>query len=354
MSVTLAGALMRAWTHRGPLAWLLLPVSVLYGALAAVRRQLYRWGIIPSRPVNACVIVVGNVVAGGAGKTPTVIALVRHLQTLGYRVGVVSRGFGRQSEVCRAVDAAATPQEVGDEPLLIQRSTGAPVFVGRDRWQAARALLACHPQIEVIVCDDGLQHYGLCRDLDICVFDDRGCGNDWLLPAGPLREPWPRRGVEAAGQSAARLLVLKTSGAATVGQFSAQRALSPVAKDHHGAITPLAALNTPGQRPILAVAGIARPEVFFTMLRESGVVLAKTQPLPDHHDFHRSDAASWSGYQVVCTEKDAPKLWSVVPDALSVALEQTIEPAFLAAVEQHIAAGRARPIASRLSSPHGH
>jgi tetraacyldisaccharide 4'-kinase len=358
MRDALASALLRAWIGKGLLACALLPVAALYGALAAVRRQLFRWHRLKSQRVNAFVIVVGNVVAGGAGKTPTVISLVRHLQAQGLRVGVVSRGFGRDGQACQAVDAASSAQEVGDEPLLIARATGAPVFVARDRHQAASALLAAHPQTDVIVCDDGLQHYRLFRDLEICVFDDRGCGNGWLLPAGPLREPWPRRGVAAAGQSAERLLVLNTSGAGAggggVGQYSAQRALATVARDRHGATTPLLELNAPGRLPVQAVAGIARPDMFFSMLRQTGLVLAQTQALPDHFDFRQANAESWSAVQLLCTEKDAPKLWQVAPSALSVALEQTIEPAFFAAVDQQIAAHRAAQAASRLSSDHGH
>ena len=354
MRDALASAVLRAWTGKGLLACALLPVALLYGALAAVRRQLFRWQLMRSQRVNAFVIVVGNVVAGGAGKTPTVISLVRHLQAQGLRVGVVSRGFGRDGQACQAVSASSSAQEVGDEPLLIARATGVPVFVARDRHQAASALLAQHPQTDVIVCDDGLQHYRLFRDLDICVFDDRGCGNGWLLPAGPLREPWPRRGVAAAGQSADRLLVLNTSGTGDLGQFNAQRALATVAQDRHGATTPLLDLNAPGRLPVQAVAGIARPEVFFNMLRQAGLVLAHTQALPDHFDFRQANIASWGAVQLLCTEKDAPKLWQVAPSALSVALEQTIEPAFFEAVDQHIAAHRAAQAASRLSSGHGH
>lgn len=357
MGDALASALLRAWTGKGPLACALLPVAALYGALAALRRQFFRWQMLRSQRVNAFVIVVGNVVAGGAGKTPTVISLVRHLQAQGLHVGVVSRGFGRDGQACQAVSASSTAQEVGDEPLFIARATGTPVFVARDRHQAACALLAQHPYTDVIVCDDGLQHYRLFRDLDICVFDDRGCGNGWLLPAGLLREPWPRRGVAAAGQSTERLLVLNTSGAGLSGQFSAQRALATVAQDRHGATTPLLNLNAPGRLPVQAVAGIARPEMFFSMLRQTGLVLAKTQALPDHFDFRQAQAAntaSWGAVQLLCTEKDAPKLWQVAPSALSVALEQTIEAAFFAAVDQHMAAHRAAQAASRLSSGHGH
>jgi len=358
MAGALQGRLLRAWTGKGPLACALLPVAAFFGALAAVRRQCFRWHWLPSRRVDAFVLVVGNVVAGGAGKTPTAIALVRHLQGQGHCVGVVSRGYGRTSarevQACVAVTAASTAQEVGDEPLLISHATGVPVFVARDRYLAARTLMAQHPKTDVIVCDDGLQHYGLFRDLDICVFDDRGCGNGWLLPAGPLRESWPRRGVAAAGQSAHSLLVLNTSGTSAPGQWSARRALCTLARDRHGSSTPLSALNAPGRPPVAAVAGIARPEVFFSMLRETGLVLARTQALPDHFDFRQADTAFWSEMQLVCTEKDAPKLWAIAPSALSVALEQTLEPAFLAEVDRRITAHCAARQAARLSSRHGH
>lgn len=354
MTATPQGRLLRAWTAKGRLARALLPVALVYGALAALRRQWFRWQLSPSQRVDAFVIVVGNVVAGGAGKTPTAIALVRHLQAQGHRVGVVSRGYGRESQACVAVSAASTPQEVGDEPLLIARATRAPVVVARNRYQAACALLAQHPRTDVVVCDDGLQHYGLFRDLDVCVFDDRGCGNGWLLPAGPLREPWPRHGVAPAGQGNQKLLVLNTGGVDLAGQFSARRALCAFAQDRHGANIPLHDLNAPGRRPVQALAGIARPEVFFSMLREAGLALARTQALPDHFDFRQADTAAWGDVQLVCTEKDAPKLWPLAPDALSVALEQTIEPRFFEAVDRHLDAYVAAREASRLSSNHGH
>ncbi len=184
--------LQRAWLHRGLLACLLWPFSLLYRAIAALRRLAYRRGWKTAHSVGVPVIVVGNVVAGGAGKTPVVMAVVRHLQARGLAVGVVSRGYGRRTQDGREVRAESDPRDVGDEPLLVQRTTGAPVVVDRDRVAAARRLLAAHPEVRVIVSDDGLQHLALGRDVEICVFDDRGVGNGWLLPAGPLREPWPR------------------------------------------------------------------------------------------------------------------------------------------------------------------
>ncbi len=338
MRAALHAGLLHAWTGKTVLARLLLPVAWGYGALAAVRRQLFRWGCLRSQRVDAFVIVVGNVVAGGAGKTPTVIALVHHLRSQGHKVGVVSRGYGRDQGSGMAVDATSAVEDVGDEPLLIHRATGAPVGVGRDRWRAANALLQRHPDLRVIVCDDGLQHYRMWRDLDICVFDDRGCGNGWQLPAGPLREPWPRHAIARAGQRDDRLLVVHTSGRAPMGAFSAQRNLSGIALDHTGTARPLLALNAPGRLPVMALAGIARPEIFFAMLRQSGLVLSRTEALPDHFDFRQADTANWSNFQLVCTEKDAPKLWRVAPGAVSVALEQTIEPAFFDAVDRQLAA----------------
>ncbi|HEY0825394.1 MAG TPA: tetraacyldisaccharide 4'-kinase, partial [Ramlibacter sp.] len=185
-------ALQRAWLRRGPLAWLLAPLSLVYGALAALHRALYASGLRARARLPVPVVVVGNVVAGGAGKTPVVLALVEHLCARGIAAGIVSRGYGRAGEDCTEVRAEDDPGRVGDEPLLLRRKAGVPVFVAARRAQAGRALLAAHPRTRVIVSDDGLQHHALARDVEVCVFDARGIGNGWLLPAGPLRERWPR------------------------------------------------------------------------------------------------------------------------------------------------------------------
>jgi tetraacyldisaccharide 4'-kinase len=153
---------------------------------------LYQLGFYKVEQVPALVIVVGNVIVGGSGKTPFVMALVKHLQARGIKVGVISRGYGRASKACLEVQLNTPVSEVGDEPALIHRNTSAPVFVAARRIDAARLLLQKHPATQVIVCDDGLQHLALHRDVEICVFDDRGVGNGWQIPAGPLREPWPR------------------------------------------------------------------------------------------------------------------------------------------------------------------
>lgn len=169
--------LMQAWRQRGVLAWLLWPLSVLLGLLVRLRQGLYLSGFLARQRVPVPVIVVGNVVAGGAGKTPVVMALTRHLQARGLHPGVISRGHGRHTRDCREVHADSPALEVGDEPALIKRSTRVPVFVAARRIDAARALLARYPQTDVLLSDDGLQHYALARDIEVCVFDNRGVGN---------------------------------------------------------------------------------------------------------------------------------------------------------------------------------
>ena len=342
--------LQAAWLSRGLIARLLYPTSLFFRALVWARRQLFAFGLLPTRRVNALVIVVGNVVAGGAGKTPTVMALVQHLQGLGYTIGVISRGYGRDGTACIEVTPESSPQDAGDEPLLIRRTTLAPVFVGRTRLEAASALLERYPLTQIIICDDGLQHYGLYRDLEICVFDDRGYGNGWLLPAGPLREPWPREALPQSGQGDERLLVLHTGDHPAFIGFTVQRCLALFAKGLDGTSIPLRALGAPGTKPLMAVAGIAQPESFFSMLRACQVPLAKTLGLPDHYDFDSFSRSIHVGYSVICTEKDAAKLWTVAPEALAIPLVLVPEPAFFAVLDAQVTG----LMAEKLSSAHGH
>lgn len=342
----LSQALMRAWTHRGLLALLLLPVSLVYYGLVRLHRFLYQVEWLKSRSVNCAVIVVGNAIVGGAGKTPTTIGLVRHLRARGLTVGVVSRGHGRSGQGVQAVNLSADAAEVGDEPLLIARATGAPVFVAASRWQAASALLVAYPQTQVIVCDDGLQHYALQRDIEVCVFDDRGTGNGWLLPSGMLREPWPRTPIASVGQSDDRLLVLHTGRQPAFAGFRAHRVLAKQAIAADATAVDLRSLKP----PLLALAGVAQPQAFFSALRAEGLVLEKTLALPDHFDFAHIDPTLLQGYAVLCTDKDAVKLWKQFPAARAVALVQTLEPAFLAALDNMLDA----VLATKLSSSHGH
>jgi tetraacyldisaccharide 4'-kinase len=338
--------LLRAWERRGLWPRLLLPLSLLYYALLQLRRRLYHCRLLTSQRVDCAVIVVGNAIVGGAGKTPTTIGIVLHLQARGLQVGVVSRGYGRSQHAVCAVTPATPPEAAGDEPLLIARATQAPVFVATQRHAAALALLVAHPATQVIVCDDGLQHYALYRDLEVCVFDERGCGNGWLLPSGPLREPWPRTPLACVGQDDACLLVLHTGASAAFAGYRAARSLAAQALTQDGRRIDLAGL----QAPLLALAGIARPAQFFTSLRALGLVLDTTLALPDHFDFSRLDTTLLRGHQVLCTEKDAAKLWQVWPQALAIPLVQTLEPAFLQALDRLLDG----VLAAKLSSRHGH
>jgi tetraacyldisaccharide 4'-kinase len=319
--------LQQVWLQRGALAWSLRPLSWAYGALAAAHRSLYRLGLRRPEQLPVPVVVVGNVVAGGAGKTPVVIAVVEHLKAGGLQPGVISRGYGRRGDAgCQEVRPDDTDTGLtGDEPLLIARRCQVPVVVGARRAQAGRLLLARHPQVQVLVSDDGLQHPALARDLEICVFDARGTGNGWLLPAGPLREPWPRD-VD---------LVLRPPGLQHLPGLDVTRRLAGEAVQAEGTRRALADL---AREPVTAVAGIAQPEAFFEMLRGAGVVPARTLALADHHDFDAQPPPLPAGETVVCTEKDAVKLWRQRPDAWAVPLQAQIAPGFWEAFDRLLAA----------------
>ena len=341
LTARIQSTLTTTWTHRGVLAWLLWPVSLVYALAVRAIRWQFQEGLQETWRVPVRVIVVGNVVAGGAGKTPVVMALVKHLQQRGLKVGVVSRGYGRSASDCREVLADSPVQTVGDEPALIRASTGAAVFVARLRVEAATALLAKYPQTQVIVCDDGLQHHALQRDLEICVFDDRGVGNGFLLPAGPLREPWPRQPIQSRTTKSRsgdllwpplETLILHTGRQpAFKTGFTARRSLSQQARRADGSRIDLSSLR--GQ-PLAALAAIAQPEAFFANLRDQGLTLAHTLALSDHFDFNGWSNPFDPGLTLLCTEKDAAKLWQTCPDALAVPLTLTLEPALLQKVDK--------------------
>ncbi|MDB5849862.1 MAG: tetraacyldisaccharide 4-kinase [Rhodoferax sp.] len=322
------------------MACLLWPVSLVFGLLGGLRRALFRAGLLASHKAGVPVVVIGNVIAGGSGKTPVVMALARHLGARGFRVGVVSRGYGRViadgAADCREVLPDSAASDVGDEPLLVRRACDVPVFVARRRSEAAQALLARHPATQIILCDDGLQHYALQRDVEICVFDDRGVGNGWLLPAGPLREPWPRK-VD---------LVLHTGMAPAFPGYRATRALAHHAVRRDGRRVALAELRG---KPLLAVAAIAQPKVFFAMLRAQGLQVAQIQPRPDHDDFAHWTPPADHALTVVCTEKDAVKLWRFWPEALAVPLALSFDAGFLVALDERVD----RALAASVSSAPG-
>jgi tetraacyldisaccharide 4'-kinase len=344
-------ALVQAWNDRNAdtpnvlgqlLVALLLPVSWLFAALVAIRRELYQRGFYKQEILPVPVIVVGNVMVGGVGKTPITMALVNHLKAQGLRVGVLSRGYGRKTSSTLAVSPKSQSQNVGDEPLLIARSCQVPVFVGNSRVDAGRALLSLHRDVQVLVCDDGLQHAPLARDLELCVFDERGVGNAHLLPAGPLREAWPRKALNPD----VPCLVLKTGGEAGPNEFAVQRHLADYALQADGTKR---SLSSWWDTPVQALAGIAKPEVFFGMLRAQGLNVVHTQAWPDHADLQALHIDTSQG-DVLCTEKDAVKLWAHHPKAWAVPLQTTLPPKLLAAIDSHLATAQH----AKLSSPHGH
>lgn len=293
-----ASRLQQAWLSRGGLARLLWPLSLLYGALAARARRR-----TAPEPIDRPVIVVGNLIAGGAGKTPSVLALIGLLRRHGWRPGVISRGYGRHDDAVLEVEPDLPPTRCGDEPLLLHLRGQVPVVVGRDRVAAARALLQAHPAVDVIVSDDGLQHARLPRTAQLIVFDERGIGNGWLLPAGPLREPF-------AEQVPPRSVVLYNAAVPSTpwpGHLARRtlRGVLPLDRWWAGDPEALPLASLLGRR-LLAVAGIARPARFFAMLRAAGLAPDEL-PLPDHHDYA---TLPWPAdtTDVVLTEKDAVKL----------------------------------------------
>lgn len=351
----LSQALMRAWRGQNDgqarlLLLALLPLSWLYGTLVAVRRWLYLKGLLEQQKLPIPVIVVGNVMVGGVGKTPITIALVQHLTAQGWAVGVLSRGYGRKRTAAthniQSVQHDSVAANVGDEPLLIARKCQVPVFVGSDRVAAGRALMAAHPDVQVLVCDDGLQHWALARDLELCVFDERGVGNSRLLPAGPLRETWPRlMSRSKAFKPASACWVIQTGGEPEEQAFTVQRRLADFAQQANGAKRALESwVNTPVQ----ALAGIAKPETFFDMLRDKGLTLIFTYPMPDHADLQNLSAGFFTG-DLLCTEKDAVKLWPAHPNAWAVPLITTLPTELLQAVDQFLAT----PNTTKLSSAYG-
>ncbi|MFZ4877987.1 tetraacyldisaccharide 4'-kinase [Janthinobacterium sp. Mn2066] len=320
----LESTLTRAWLKRGPLACALWPVSLLFGGLGSLRRGLYRAGILKSARLPVPVVVVGNIFIGGTGKTPLTIWLVQALRAAGMRPGVISRGHGSADKLPRAVTAQSTPQQVGDEPLLIFQRGACPVVVGRDRAAAGRALLERHPEVDVLVTDDGLQHYALQRDVEIVLFDGRGVGNGWLLPAGPLREP-PRRRRDVTVINMPQLDPALAARVAPRGGLVVPMQLAGSVAERLIDRTerkPLAELANRGDR-IVAAAGIGNPQRFFATLRQAGLSFAEL-PLPDHHDFLDQPFAALDAELILITEKDAvkcaqieylkddPRLW-VVP-----------------------------------------
>lgn len=333
----------------------LAPLSLVFRTTVAMRRKRYGSG---GERLPVPVVVVGNITVGGSGKTPLVIALVDALRAEGYTPGIVSRGYGgsasRAKGASTAVDDSApdAAARFGDEPVLISRRTGAPVFVGRQRVEAARSLLAAHPEVDVLLSDDGLQHYALARNFEIAVFDARGAGNRRMLPAGPLREPLTRIGeVDAVVLNGADAALPELPGG-----------VAPLAPPYRMELEPGDAyrVNDPRTtrslasfrgRRLTAAAGIGNPNRFFALLRAAGLSFHR-MPLADHHRYRDNPFGRRNSEAVLMTEKDAVKcarfdearMWAVPVTA-------RIETRLVDAVLAHIG-GSKRPSASSADATH--
>jgi len=300
------------WYGKSPVRFALWPVSAVYIALARLRRTAYRRGWRRTVEAPVPVIVVGNVSVGGTGKTPFVIWLAEQLKQRGRKVGIVTRGYrGKGTEWPRAVAPDSDPREVGDEPVLLARRTGCPVVAGPDRVACVEALLE-HERVDVVLSDDGLQHYRLARAFEIAVVDGaRGMGNGLCLPAGPLREP-PSRLQEVDA------IVVNGSGWGHAGVF---RAEAVVTKVYHLKDGSLRTLESFRKEPVHAVAGIGNPQRFFDLLRDANLDV-EAHPLEDHAEITLDELTFDEPGPVLITEKDAVKcehlkangVWCVVVD----------------------------------------
>jgi len=297
------------WLTRSPRLWGLLVPALLFVCLAALRRGLYRLGLLRSTRLPVPVVVVGNITAGGAGKTPVVLFLAQQLAALGRRPGIVSRGYGGAGVVAE-VRADSDPRQVGDEPLLLKRRSACPVFIGRHRADAAQALLAAHPDCDLILCDDGLQHLALARDVEIAVLDRRGLMNGWPLPAGPLREPANRlRTVDAVVLNGLDQSPATTSPTFRMALEGSRFYRLDRPEESCDAAT-LVAQIAAGAR-FHALAGIGEPRRFFDHLSGLGLRV-EAHAFPDHHAYRAEDLAL-TGDALLTTEKDAVKFAALAP-----------------------------------------
>ena len=289
--------LQQHWYRITPLHLILFPISLVFRVLVALRRELYHNGIMTSHQLLLPVIVVGNISVGGTGKTPLTLALAQQLIERGWHPLIISRGYGRSLSRAQQVNLSSPPAQVGDEPLLMAQRDICPVWVGADRVATARAALQIHPQCDVVLCDDGLQHYRLQRDAEIAVIDGaRGFGNGLMLPAGPLREPVSRLQTVDA--------VVVNGNNAPAGQYAMRLT---------GAI--FYNLLNPGQTATPAdfqksnnhaVAGIGHPQRYFQHLETLGVPFTP-HAFPDHHPYRAAELSFADCDAILVTEKDAVK-----------------------------------------------
>jgi tetraacyldisaccharide 4'-kinase len=315
------------WYRISPLHLLLWPLSLLFFALSTVRRFLYRLGVLHSDKPHVPVIIVGNISVGGTGKTPFTLWLAQQLLDAGWHPAIISRGYtkakNKRPNIPHAVAINDSPDWVGDEPLLMVQRDICPVWIGRNRVAAGRALLRVHPECDVILSDDGLQHYRLQRDIEIVLVDgQRGFGNRLMLPAGPLREPLSRlKSVD---------IVVINGGPVIAGEYAMQLEGSKF----YNLLNPNTSLtaNAFAGQQVHAIAGIGHPERFFLHLKQLGIS-AQTHAFPDHHCYTEKDISFNDADAILMTEKDAVKCASFATEQCWVLrVDAQVDPA----LAQHI------------------
>jgi len=317
------------------LTLVLLPPAALFAAVATARRWLFRSGMLTSYRLPVPVIVVGNVTAGGTGKTPFVVWLAETLQARGFKPGIVTRGYRARDAGPACVGPDAEAAEAGDEPVLLARRCACPVWRGVDRGQAARALLAAHPECDVVLSDDGLQHYRLARDVEIALVDGmRGFGNRLPIPAGPMREP-------VARLESCDFVVVKVPRRTNLGWRgeAADMRLRPGDFVNLRDCARRASARTLSEGKVHAVAGIGEPAQFFELLRALGLDVVE-HAFADHHAFVEADLSFGTSATIVMTEKDAVKCRRFAQDGW-----------WMLPVEAELPPGFAERIVAKL--PHG-
>ncbi len=316
------------WYRITPLHLLLLPISLLFRLLVVLRRMLYRSGILTSQELAVPVIVIGNISVGGTGKTPLTLALAQQLIQRGWHPLIVSRGHGGSALHPQPVTPDSDVWQVGDEPLLMARRNLCPVWIGKDRAAAAQAALKANPQCNMVLCDDGLQHYRLQRVVEIAVIDGaRGFGNGFMLPAGPLREP-------ASRLQKADAVVVNGADAAT-GQY----AMRLSGETFHNLLDPGKTVTTAALRKLRchAVAGIGHPQRYFHHLAALGLH-AVEHAFPDHHPYVAADLSFADCDAILLTEKDAVKCGAFADERYWVMrVEAQIDPALTEHILRKIA-----------------
>jgi tetraacyldisaccharide 4'-kinase len=294
---------MRAWSRRGLFALLMWPLSQVAQLVHQFQFALVVLGYKKQTKLAIPVVVVGNVFVGGTGKTPLVIWLVQQLQQAGWKPAVISRGYGANVDIVREVHSDSLASEMGDEPVLIAQQAKCPVMVGRRRSEVAQTLCAQHPNVDVLISDDGLQHYALGRDVEIVMFDARGIGNGWCMPAGPLRESALRRRDFTILNAPEGINV---ANIADNNEVIYRMQLVPSEVWQLSSPEQCRSLSSFQSQTIFATAGIGHPQRFFNMLETQGIQF-QSQALDDHHQFTENSFQKIDAQIILITEKDAVK-----------------------------------------------